>query len=211
VRSQPLPTPPTFLELENIGFQAMRLEFDEKRAQSDSERAERALLVSTLATLIPLALGVIAIVVGVINQYRQAKHQFDLKAAEIIFSGTTPQTILSRGKALKKVFSKRLSKDFLADLKVEDIGGYTEPVDAKLAFLDKIVEKPEKKAEIIQTWFLVFPGDFRWLVRFAPEQFRDTDLPEIQDLLAKLGAEKNKQLVKETSGLSGEPASRPRN
>jgi len=192
-RSQPSPSPPTLAELESIRLQRERLEFDKVKSKSDAERADKTIKVeeskvfwSALATAVPLAVGVIAIVAGFWNQNRQAKHQFELKAAEIIFSGTTPQAVLSRGKALKTIFGTNLSRDFLSDFKPENIGAYKEPSEAKLAFLDHVLKDPNKKAEIVQLWFRLFPGDYKWLVRFDPESFKDSDLPEIKALFAPI-------------------------
>jgi hypothetical protein len=177
------------------------LDFDKEKSKSDADRAERALSVeklkaylSALATAVPLLVGAAAIFFGFLRQNRQDRHQFEmgaieaktqfeLKAAEIIFSGTTPQAILSRGKALKTIFGANFSKDFLSDFKPEDIGAYKEPSDEKRALLAHVLKDPNKKAEIVQLWFRLFPGDYKWLVRFDPESFKDNDLPEIKKLL----------------------------
>lgn len=190
------PVPPTLTELENTRLQRERLEFDKDKAKSDAERAEKTIKVeeskvfwSALATGVPLAVGVIAIAAGVWNQNRQARNQFELKAAEIIFSGTTPQAVLRRGKALKAIFGTNLSRDFLSDFKPENIGDPKEPSEQKLAFLDHVLKTPDKQADIVKLWFALFPGDFRWLARFAPEQFKDLEFPEIQRLFATITPE----------------------
>jgi sulfatase maturation enzyme AslB (radical SAM superfamily) len=39
--------------------------------------------------------------------------------------------------------------------------------------------------EIVELWFRLFPEDFRWLIRIDPDVFEKSDLPEIQEFLAK--------------------------
>jgi hypothetical protein len=136
-----------------------------------------------LSTAVPLIVGVIAVIAGFRSQYKQSKHQFELKAAEIIFTGTTPQAVLNRGKALKALFGESLSKDFLNDFKPEAYSGFKETSEDKRFFLEQLLENPEQKSEFTQLWFKVFPGDYKWLVRAFPEEFKDSDLPEIIELL----------------------------
>jgi hypothetical protein len=191
--------PQTSAETENLRLQRERLDFDKKKFESDNDFEERKLKIETdkafwsaFATASPLIIGALAIIVGFWNQSRQAKHQFELKAAEIIFTGTTPQAILNRGKALKAIFGRYLSKNFLSNFKPEDYGGEKEPSEAKKFFIEQILNNPEKKAEITQLWFRVCPGDYKWLVRAYPEEFKDSDLPEIIDLLKGTPFEKKK-------------------
>jgi hypothetical protein len=211
-QSQPSPLPLTVAETETIRLQREKFEFDKEKSKSDADRAERSITVekskaiwSAIATAFPLLAAALAIFFGFLSQNRQAKlqsqlneaqakSQFELKAAEIMFSVTTPQAIIRRGRALKKIFGARLSNEFLGDLEPKDIGGDTEPVDGKVVFLDHLLKDPEKKAEIIRLWFHLFPGDFKWLMRIDPEQFRDIDLPEIQELLAKVEPPKETSL-----------------
>src|SRR5258706_6868609 len=112
---------PTTAEAENLKLQRERLEFDKEKANLDNNRAERAItlernkaILSAFATAVPLAAAALAIVFGFLSQKKQAKHQsdlneaqarhqFELKAAEIIFAGNTPQAMIRRGKALKKI------------------------------------------------------------------------------------------------------------
>jgi hypothetical protein len=200
VRGQPESAPPINIELENLHLQQARFEFDKKKAESDADREERKLGVekskvwwSAIATAVPLVVGVIVVIAGFRSQYKQSKHQFELKAAEIIFTGTTPQAVLNRGKVLKALFGDNLSKDFLKDFKPEDYSGYKETSEDKRFFLEQILKTPEKKSEITQLWFRTFPGDYKWLVRAFPEEFKDSDLPEIQKLLKGTPFEKKDQ------------------
>ena len=203
-RIPPTPSPPSSFELESLRLQRERLEFDKEKSKADAQFEERKIEIeqskavwSAWGTAVPLIVGVVAIIFGVLNQHRQAKHQFELKAAEIIFSGTTPQAILSRGKALKTIFGNYLAKDFVSDFKPEDVGGYKEPSEEKRVFLEHIVKHPEKKAEIVKLWFELFPWDFKWLARIDPDQFKDSELPEIKEHLAKNQKSSPPKLVRE--------------
>lgn len=201
-KQQASPEPPANVELQDLRLQRERFEFEKKKAEADADREERKLKVeeskywpSILATAVPLIVGAIAVIAGFYSQYRQSKHQFELKAAEIIFTGTTPQAVLNRGKALKALFSKNLSKDFLNDFKPEAYSGYKETSEDKRFFLEQILKNPEQKSEFTQLWFTIFPGDYQWLVRAFPEEFKDNDLPEIIELLKGTPFEKKNEEV----------------
>lgn len=201
-KEQATPGSPANVELENLRLQRERFEFEKKKAEADAEREEKKLKVeeskywpSILATAGPLLAGVIAVIAGFYSQYRQSKHQFELKAAEIIFTGTTPQAVLNRGKALKALFSKNLSKDFLNDFKPDAYSGYKETSEDKRFFLEQVLKNPERRSELTRLWFTIFPGDYKWLVRAFPEEFKDSDLPEIIELLKGTPFEKKNEEV----------------
>ncbi|HEX9927136.1 MAG TPA: hypothetical protein VGB02_01205 [Pyrinomonadaceae bacterium] len=187
-------------EIEKISVERERLEFEKNKYELDRVREDRKLQIeesknfwSSLATWVPLVVGLLTIIAGFYSQYKQAKLQYDLKeaenkanfelkeaenkadfelkAAEIAFSGTTPLAIFKRGKILKEIFSKRLPDNFLDNFKPEE----KEPSEEKKFFYESLIKYPQQKEEIIMIWFQLFPGDFNWLRRVAS--------PELEKLM----------------------------
>jgi hypothetical protein len=180
-------------DIENLRLQRDRLDFEREKSRAEAEREEKKLKIeeskvfwSAAATAGPFVIGIIAIVIGFWNQHRQNKHQFELKAAEIVFTGTTPQAVLSRGRALKAIFGSYLSRDFLGNFNPEEYGGYKEPSEEKRFFVEQILKDPTKTRALVELWFNVFPGDFRWLIRVDPDYFEGIKLPGIQKLLEEI-------------------------
>jgi hypothetical protein len=99
-------------------------------------------------------------------QNESAKLQFEIKAAEIAFSGITPEAVTNRARVLKKIFEDRLPANFPATLEPKDHGGGKESPDEKMFFLELLLKYPGKEKEIIRAWDKLF-GD-SWLERVKP-------------------------------------------
>jgi hypothetical protein len=137
---------------------------------------ESKVLWSALSTIVPL-LGVLFTIVysvwsfkkqsalQIAAQNESAKLNFEIKAAEIAFGGSSPQAVLNRGGALKAIFGNRLPEGFLTRFDPATFGGDKEAPEEKKFFLELLVKYPERKKEIEGYWRQLFPGDDRWLSR----------------------------------------------
>jgi hypothetical protein len=99
-------------------------------------------------------------------QNDSAKLQFEIKAAEIAFSGKSPKAVQNRGTVLKKMFGDRLPENFPAPFDAEAHGGGKETPAEKLVFLELLLKYPDKKQEIVEFWAGLFSD--QWLERVKP-------------------------------------------
>lgn len=161
-----------------------RLDFDKEKFNKDSTREDKKLgneevktYLSAVSTVVPIIAALITIGYGMWSFRKQttetaklqndsAKLQFEIKAAEIAFSGKTPEAVKNRATVLKKIFGERLPKDFPPPFKPEEHGGGKETSEDKMVFLELLLKYPDKKQEIFKLWDLVF-GD-AWLDRIKP-------------------------------------------
>jgi hypothetical protein len=108
-------------------------------------------------------------------QNESAKLQFEIKAAEIAFSGKTPEAVINRANVLKTIFGDRLPKDFPPTFDPKKHGGGKESPEEKMFFLELLLKYPGKETEIIEGWEMLF-GD-SWLDRVKPVVQKKTSTP----------------------------------
>jgi hypothetical protein len=96
-------------------------------------------------------------------QAETARLQFEVKAAEIAFSGKTPEAVANRAKALKAMFDGRLPQNFASSFDPGQHGGGKEDPEAKKFFVELLLKYPDRKSEIFGLWHELF-GD-EWLQR----------------------------------------------
>jgi hypothetical protein len=147
----------------NLELQRQRLEFDQEKRRSDEQIERSRTRWSALATTVPVIAALLTIVFGVWNYRKQAELQFEIKAAEIAFSRETPLAVVNRARALKKMFGKRLPKEFPTPFDLGEMGGNKEDPEAKKKFLELLLEYPDKQQEIVHLWLKLFNDD--WLQR----------------------------------------------
>jgi hypothetical protein len=174
-----------------------RLEFDREKFASDAAIEREKLEIerekvaverskvpwSAAATVVPLVAALLTLAYSIwsfrkqaVQQSRQrsedARLQFELKAAEIAFSGATPLAVQNRARALKAIFGSRLPESFLSSYEPEEFGGKKEDPESKKFLLELLLKYPEKQLEIVLFWKELFPGDVDWLMRvhLSPHQ-----------------------------------------
>lgn len=171
-------------------LQRERLELDKQKFLSDTNIENKKLEVerdkvqverstskwSAFSAVAPLTIALGTLVFSIWSFHRQgrvqssmqleaAKLQFEIKAAEIAFSGKTATAVVNRAKALKIIFPDRLPDDFTKGFSPTDFGANKEPSDEKKVFLDFILKYPGREAEVVALWAQLFPGDQGWLER----------------------------------------------
>jgi hypothetical protein len=171
-------------------IQRERLELDKQKFASDANIENRKLDIereklhieestsrwSALSAVGPVTIALAALVFSVWSFLRQgkqqsamqleaAKLQFEIKAAELAFSGKTARAVANRAKALKTIFPVRLPGDFAEGFSPTDLVGNKEPSEEKKFFLELLLKYPEKKGEVFGLWEKLFPGDQDWLDR----------------------------------------------
>lgn len=151
---------------ESAQIERARLEFDESNAWRT--------LVSSIVPLV-VALGTLAYSIWSFRKQTQqqnelqlnaAKLQFEIKAAEIAFSGKTPEAVANRARALKAIFPERLPQEFLSSFDPKQHGGGKESPDEKKFFLELLLKYPDQQIEIYKVWGALF-GD-EWLKKAEP-------------------------------------------
>jgi hypothetical protein len=147
---------------------------DVERSQLGIEQSK--ILWSALSTIVPLLGVLLTVAYSAWSFKRQASQQaaaqresarlaFDMKAAEIIFAGTSPEAVQNRGNALKAIFGSRLTGAFLEGFDPNAFGGDKETPEPKRYLLALLVKYPQQRADILKYWLQLFPGDSEWLNR----------------------------------------------
>jgi hypothetical protein len=152
-----------------MGNKKLEIERDKLRI----EEASSKWLALSAAGPLTIALGTLAFSIWSFRkqgrqqadmQLEAAKLQFEIKAAEIAFSGRTPKAVANRAKVLKAFFPDRLPDDFTQRFSPDDFGS-KEPPEEKKFFLELLLKHPGKEAEVFDLWTKLFPGDEEWLLR----------------------------------------------
>lgn len=166
------------LELERQKFVSSS-QSEERKIELEREKLEiekSASKFQQISGVIPLVLTLATLVFSIISFGRQAQQQrmlqndtarlqFEIKAAEIAFSGKTPRAVANRAKLLKAVFPDRLPDDFATNFEPREFGAKDEPSEDKKLFLDLLLKYPQARADIYDFWLTLFPGDKDWLSR----------------------------------------------
>jgi N-methylhydantoinase A/oxoprolinase/acetone carboxylase beta subunit len=124
-----------------------RLELERERTQQELQLAreklrleERKAWISSITTIVPLVVAAGSIVYGVWSQRDQAEKervrrqeearlQFELKAAEIVFSDVkSPYGTKNKATALKALFGDRLPANFIASFDPEEHSSFLETI-----------------------------------------------------------------------------------
>ncbi|MFN2498667.1 MAG: hypothetical protein ABR557_06225 [Pyrinomonadaceae bacterium] len=130
-----------------------KFELEQRKVQIEEEKLElqrKAMLVTGLSVFVPLLIGVYAI-------RAQARSGFELKAAEIVLNAKSPFASLTKAKALKTLFPKRLPESFARTFDPKE---YAAPsVENKIEILKIIAANADYKQEIIAMWKQLFPAD----------------------------------------------------
>jgi hypothetical protein len=117
--------------------------------------------VTTLSLIFGVVIPLITIAVNVNSQTKQARHEFELKAAEIVMNTTGPTGTLNRAKAMANMFPDRLPSNFAASFDPKEYTGDNTNTPKK-ELIQLLVEHPDQRAKIIETWKKLFP-DHEWI------------------------------------------------
>jgi hypothetical protein len=143
---------------------SLDFEREKRRRREVDERDARRTRLMVLAVAGPLAVIALVLVAGVFNQRAQAKLNFELKAAEAVMNERGDVAPVNKAKALKTLFGKRLPDDFVdsfsGDTYVAEVA--TQVVRSKKDLMQLLADHPRERAQIIDTWKQVFPGD-KWV------------------------------------------------
>jgi hypothetical protein len=179
----PIPTP-SGLEERRLALEGERLKLERDKFEEEKYRENKkleqestkawltagSLVVPLLAALFTLSYSIWSfrrqLKENAIQQMEAAKLQFEIKAADIAFSGMTPEAVRNRAAVLKKMFGDRLPENFPPPFDPKEHGGGIETSEEKLIFIKLITEHPDKKEEIVRLWDALF-GD-KWLERVQP-------------------------------------------
>jgi hypothetical protein len=137
----------------NSSLDTPKFELEQRKVQIEEEKLElqrRAMIVTGISIFVPLLIGVYAI-------RAQSRSGFELKAAEIVLNAKSPFASLTKAKALKALFPKRLPDSFASTFDPKEYAGPS--VENKIEILKIIAANAEHKQEIITMWKQLFPAD----------------------------------------------------
>jgi hypothetical protein len=98
---------------------------------------------------------------------RQAKTEFELKAAEIVMNSYSPIAAKNRAKLLQSMFKRTLPRDFAERFDPNYFPG-TRLYEMKMKLFEMLAQNPTKKEELISLWRKLFPEEERWFGRLYP-------------------------------------------
>jgi len=127
--------------------------------------------------LIPLLLGVITLAwqsrTAAKLKDREAKDSFELKAAEIVFTGDSTRATKNKAKALTILFPDRFPQNFGDAFEPTQFGGPR--FEAKLEVFKAACTKVNSPEEVYQIWHQLFPAD-NWIKPLLPNTQLNMDV-----------------------------------
>jgi hypothetical protein len=136
-----------------------QLELDRLKYQLEVQKAqdEKSKTVWTAASIVlSFAIGAGTLLFGILTQNRQARLEFEMKAAEIVMDAKGPRGALTKAQILSSLFPKRLPPNFAESMDKEHFKGSS--AESKRELLKLLAEK-SSPAQIVQYWQQLFPGD----------------------------------------------------
>lgn len=110
--------------------------------------------------LVPLLIAVGTFFYNSQNQREQARVDFKLKAAEIVFNTQGPTEAKNKATAMTTLFPDYLSSDFAENFIPLDYGS-PKISSSQIQLITLIIEHPDQRNEIIDMWLKVAPFD-KW-------------------------------------------------
>lgn len=165
------------LDRERLDFEKEKFKSDSKREGDKLDNEKTKTYLSAASAIVPLVAALFTLGYSVWSfreqtvetarlQNDSAKLQFEIKAAEIAFSGKSPKAVRNRATVLKKMFGGRLPANFPPPFEPGEHGGGKETPEDKMVFLELLLKYPDKKEETYALWEAMF-GD-PWLGRVKP-------------------------------------------
>jgi hypothetical protein len=115
---------------------------------------------SAIALGIPLLVAAVSFAATVVGQARQARAQFQLKAAELVINTDDPFMAESRARALLELFPDQMGPTFGERFAGDNYMGTN--FNDRIKIAAQVIEHPEKRDEILRTYLRVFEND-AWL------------------------------------------------
>lgn len=149
---------------DEINFKREQLRLDRERLELEKEKLkmEREMRRWTvLSILIPLIIVAFTVIASNLNQARQAKIDFALKAAEIIINSDGPSEVPNRMRALMALFPDQFPPDFPQIVEAFDPSLFSsgEPsYDNKMNFIRLMGDYYENRDEMLTMYKQLFPG-----------------------------------------------------
>jgi len=131
-----------------------KLDHQKEQAAIQVRLQQRQIWVSAIATAVPLLVAALTLAVGVYNQSRASRAQFQLKAAELIMAAEGPAAARDRVKAMQQLFGDQLSPAF-GDSVWQTIGAPGR--DRKMALLELLAAHPANRLDILRSADVLFP------------------------------------------------------
>ena len=143
---------------------------DLEQQKLEIERMKAWLTVGSI--LVPLLTGIGAIYWQVRSSAQlketEAKNAFELKAAEIVLSSSSPAAAVGRAKALASLFPHRLPPQFATSFNSTEFPG-TIRHEIKIELFRAIAQNPEHKDDIVAAARQIFPKEESWINERFPQ------------------------------------------
>lgn len=139
--------------------------FDLELAKMELEREKLKLernkaIMTSLSIFIPLLIAALTIAFNSWSQVQQSKSDFILQAAEIVISAESPTGAYNKARALAALFPEQLPPDFEEFAEAFNPENFSVPSSTpKRTLLEWIIQYPDQKDEILETWSKLFPED----------------------------------------------------
>lgn len=159
------------LGAEQIKLEREKYEYQKSLETQKLEVERLKAWLTGVSVLLPLALGVLTLYWQgrTANKLRdrEAKDNFDLKAAEILFQTDSSVGTKNRAKALTALFPGRFPENFGGEFQPTQFGGPR--FEAKLEVFKAACGKVSTPDEVYGIWHRLFPGD-KWIEPLLPKE-----------------------------------------
>lgn len=140
------------LEREKLALERKKVELEEIKVELEKVKTRW----TAIAVTVPLLAAILTVAFGFWSNNEQSRHQFELKAAEIVMQSETPYEAQARARAFVEMFPGHFSANFAEAFRPEQ---YADLHDSeKLALLDLLRDKLTKE-EMRRAWIHLFPLD----------------------------------------------------
>ena len=145
---------------QTIALERSKFEFHKELERKKLEVEQTKAWLTGASILTPILLGWITLVLQLRSTYklreRQAKDDFELKAAEIAMAAETPSAARNKALALAALFPGRLPSNFADEFRPEKFSGQT--YVPKVEVFRAASAKAQTPQEVIMMWHLLFPA-----------------------------------------------------
>ena len=160
-----------------------RLAFDQQKAGREQELEHYKLLATALSVTVPALVAALAYVFQVWARRRDEQLQFQLKVAEIVMDVRDSDVARRKAQFLSQLFPKRLeslSTGLTQDNKLTYFGPSMERREELLRLL---AQYPERKADIIRAWEVLFPWstDQDWFKALKADSTLNRNAPNLKE------------------------------
>ncbi|GGA37377.1 hypothetical protein [Dyella nitratireducens] len=157
---------------ESEQFERDKFEYEKSFKERELQVERMKAWLTGLSILVPLGLGMLTLAwqTSSANRLkdREAKDAFEMKAAEIVFTGNSTIATKNRARALTVLFPNRFPESFGEAFEPRKFTAGGPKYEAKVEVFRAACAKANTPREVYQVWYALFPGD-EWIQQLVKD------------------------------------------